>query len=159
MMKRCKQVLCRNLCSASGGVTLVEVTIAIIVLALVVGAVLSAMVVVFNMQTHQDQQRIAEYLTRNQFEYIKTQPYIWGNVTGGSTWKGYPPHYDTVPFTQSYFLDVVAIPVDKDNYTALPVLPGPLVEDQGIQKIIISVYSDRKSLVPVLVTTNYKVYR
>jgi hypothetical protein len=135
------------------------VVIAILVLGLVVGSVLTAMVVVYNMQTHQDRQRIAEYLTQNEFEYIKTQPYIWGNVTGNATQKGYPPHYEPVPFTQDYSLDIVAIPIDKTDYTDLPVLPGPRVDDQGIQKIIISVYAGSRSSAPVLVTTNYKVAR
>jgi prepilin-type N-terminal cleavage/methylation domain-containing protein len=153
----CRRVLLRS----SVGFTLVEVVVAIALLALVVGGVLTTMVVVFNMQTHQDQQRIGEYLTRNAFEYIKTQPYIWGNVTSSPTQKGYPPYYDPVPSTESYYLDIVAIPIDKDSYLPLDVLPGPRVDDQGIQEIIISVYSGLKAenSAPVLVTTNYKVAR
>ena len=156
----CRRVLFRS----SGGFTLVEVVIAILLLALVVGGVLTTMVVVFNMQTHQDQQRIAEYLTRNEFEYIKAQPYIWGNVTSSPTQKGYPPLYDQVPSTENYYLAIVAIPIytSGENYgEPLPVLPGPRVEDQGIQEIIISVYSGLKAenSTPILVTTNYKVAR
>ena len=153
----CRRALLRS----SGGFTLVEVVIAILLLALVVGGVLTTMVVVFNMRTHQDQHRIAEYLTRNEFEYIKAQPYIWGNVTSSPTQKGYPPDYDQVPSTENYYLDIVAIPIGNVTYQPLPVLPGPIVEDEGIQKIIISVYSGLKTenSAPVLVTTNYKVAR
>ena len=152
---------------ASRGFTLVEIAIAIVVIGFVVGSVLATMTVVFNMQTRQDKQRIAEYLTRNEFEIIKTLPYIWGNVTGNTSQLGYPPDYLALSLkmgiapvtTQDYWLDVAAIPVDKDDYTELPVLPGPLVEDEGIQKIIIHVYSGLQSTKPLLVTTNYKVYR
>jgi type II secretory pathway pseudopilin PulG len=156
----CRRVLLRS----SVGFTLVEVVIAILLLALVVGGVLTTMVVVFNMQTRQDQQRIAEYLTRNEFEYIKAQPYIWGDVTSSPTQKGYPPYYDPVPSTENYYLDIVAIPIyaSGEKYgEPLPVLFGPRVEDQGIQEIIISVYSGLKTenSAPVLVTTNYKVAR
>jgi len=153
----CRRVLLRS----SVGFTLVEVVIAMLVLGLAVGGVLTTMVVVFNMQTHQDQQRVAEYLTRNAFEYIKTQPYIWGNVTSSPTQKGYPPYYEPVPSTENYYLDTVAIPIDKVTYEPLPVLFGPRVDDQGIQKIIISVYSGLKTenSAPFLVTTNYKVFR
>ena len=161
-VKYFRKTLCGRVLLRSGvGFTLVEVAIAIALLGLVVGGVLTTMTVVFNMQTHQDQQRIGEYLTRNAFEYIKTQPYIWGNVTSSPTQKGYPPYYDPVPSTENYYLDTVAIPIDKVTYEPLPVLPGPRVEDQGIQKIIVSVYSGLKAenLAPVLVTTNYKVAR
>ena len=159
MLKRCKQVSRRVFCGTSRGATLVEVTIAIVVLAFLVGAVLGTMVVVFNMQTHQDQQRIAEYLTRNQFEYTKTQIYSPGNITGNGR-----PEYALVPFTQtltqSYFLDVTAIPIYPGNYTEVPLIEGPTaIVDEGMQKIVISVYSDIRSSTPVLVTTNYKVFR
>jgi len=156
-----KALFRRALLRSSVGFTLVEVVIAIALLGLVVGGVLTTMVVVFNMQTHQDQQRIGEYLTRNAFEYIKAQPYIWGNVTSSPTQKGYPPLYDQVPSTENYHLYIVAIPIYKDSYEPLPVLFGPRVDDQGIQKIIISVYSGLKTenSAPVLVTTNYKVAR
>jgi len=144
----------------SAGFTLIEILVAVVLMAIVVGGVLMAMTVVFNQHARQDQQRTAEYLTRSEFEYIKSQPYIWGNVT-------YPPHYLTVPNTPNYSLDVVAIPIDSGNYTDLPQVTDPqgnplgYVNDQGIQRITISVYSGLKTsgTAPVLVTTNYKVAR
>jgi hypothetical protein len=133
-------------------------------MAIVVGGVLTAMTVVFKMQAHQDRQRTAEFLTRSEFEYIKSQPYIWGNVSGDCINKGYPPCYDKVQNTQNYSLDVVAIPIDNSTYKDLEILTGPdgpYVNDQGIQKIVISVYSGLKAenSAPVLETTDYKVAR
>jgi len=161
----CRRVLLRS----SVGFTLVEVVIAIALLGLVVGGVLTTMTVVFNMQARNDQQRTAEFLTRSEFEYIKSQPYIWGNVSGDCINKGYPPCYDKVQNTQNYSLDVVAIPINGNStdsipdYTEQPRLPPDYqhVDDQGIQKIIISVYSGLKKTgsAPVLVTTDYKVAR
>jgi prepilin-type N-terminal cleavage/methylation domain-containing protein len=156
--------LCRRVfLGKSVGFTLVEILVAVVLMAIVVSGVLMAMTVVFKQEARQDQQRTAEYLTRSEFEYIKTQPYIWGNVTGNATQPGYPPHYLTVPNTLNYTLDVVAIPIDNSTYMDLPTLPPDYqhVADQGIQKIIISVYSGSKTsgTAPVLVTNNYKVYR
>ena len=162
-VKYFRKALCgRVLLRSSVGFTLVEVVIAIALLGLVVGGVLTTMTVVFNMQARNDQQRTAEFLTRSEFEYIKSQPYIWGNVSGDCINKGYPPCYDKVQNTQNYSLDVVAIPIDNSTYQEL--VPNPTcdcVNDQGIQKIIISVYSGLKTenSAPVLVTTNYKVAR
>ena len=163
----CRRVLLRS----SVGFTLVEVVIAIALLGLVVGGVLTTMTVVFNMQARNDQQRTAEFLTRSEFEIIKSLPYISGNVTGNATQLGYPPDYAGLALklgigritTQNYSLDVVAIPIDNSTYQPLD-LACPTcdyVNDQGIQEIIISVYSGLKKTgsAPVLVTTDYKVAR
>jgi hypothetical protein len=148
----------------SRGATLTEVVISIVVLAFVVASVPTAMIVVHNMQAQQDERRVAEYLTRNQLEYIKSQCYHWGNVTGDCDYQrmncqGYPVCYDKISFTENYYLEVVAVPIDKDTLQALPVLSGPTgpyVEDQGIQEITIYVMKSGQEI-PVLVTTNYKV--
>jgi len=155
---------------ASRGFTLVEIAIAIVVIGFLAGSVLASMTVVFNMQTRQDQKRIAEYLTRNEFEIIKTLPYSWGNETGNarpdyyalSLTMGIPP-----VTTQDYWLDVVAIPINGNStdsipdYSEQPLLAPDYqhVDDQGIQKVTIYVYSGLESSKPLLVTTNYKVAR
>lgn len=167
MMRKLRRIRRWALLRNARGVTLTEVVIAIAVLAFVVASIPAAMIVVHNMQARQDERRVAEYLTRSQLEYIKSQCYIWGNVTGDCEYQrmncqGYPICYDKVQFTENYYLDVVAVPIDKETYEPLPVLSGPsgpYVEDQGIQEITISVYTSRNpgSLTPVLVTTNYKV--
>jgi type II secretory pathway pseudopilin PulG len=182
MLKLFKRNFRRAQRGTAEGFSLVEVAIAIVLLAIVVGGVLTAMTTVFNMQAHQDQQRIAEYLAKNEFEYINTLPYIWGNLTGSTS--QYPPQYDKVRSTQTsprdyYYLDVRAVPIgnssnpDRDccpdhpcplpPYEPLCVLHDPsgtpYVNDEGIQEIIISVYSGSHSSGPVLVTTNYKVHK
>jgi prepilin-type N-terminal cleavage/methylation domain-containing protein len=167
MLKRFRVVRRRALFRGRLGFTLTEIVIAIAVLAFVVASIPAAMIVVHNMQARQDERRVAEYLTRSQLEYIKSQCYIWGNVTGDCEYQrmncqGYPICYDKVQFTENYYLDVVAIPIDKTTYQPLPVLSspsGPYVEDQGIQQIVVSVYTTRNpgETTPVLVTTNYKV--
>ena len=167
MLKRFRWFLGRGLLRSKKGFTLTEVVIAIAVLGFVVASIPAAMIVVSKMQARQDERRVAEYLTRSELEYIKSQCYIWGNVTGDCEYQrincmGYPICYDKVLFTENYYVDVVAIPIDKTTYQPLPVLSGPsgpYVEDQGIQEIIISVYSSRNpgETVPVLVTRNYKV--
>jgi len=169
----CRRVLLRS----SVGFTLVEVVVAILLLAIVVGGVLMAMTVVFNMQAHQDQQRIAEYLAENEFEYINTQPYIWGNLTGSTS--QYPPQYAKVRSTQTstkdyYSLIVTAVPIGNSSnptpYQPLPIQEYtyfdaqgnkhqvPYVNDEGIQEITIYVYAGSQSST-VLVTTNYKVHK
>jgi type II secretory pathway pseudopilin PulG len=174
--------LCRRvLLGKSVGFSLVEMVIAIALLAITVGGVLMAMTVVFKQEARQDQERTAEYLTRSEFEYIKSQPYSWGNDTGNGTRSGYPPQYLTLQNTQNYGLDVAAIPIGNSSnpnrdccgspcYQPLPYQPlcilqdpsGNLyVNDEGIQEITISVYSYKKTSgsAPVLVTTDYKVAR
>lgn len=147
----------------SRGFTLTEVVIAIVVLALVVASIPATMIVVHKMQARQDERRFAEYLTRSQLEYIKSQPYNWGNVTGecprGCCEIYFPICYEKAPFTENYYLDFVAIPVNSITHEPLfdvESYSGGPVEDQGIQEITVYVYSSSKTE-PVLVTTNYKV--
>ncbi len=162
MFKCFRGIRRRALLRDATGFTLTDVVIGIVVLTFVLASVPAAMITVHNMQARQDERSHAEYLTRSQLEYMKSQSYIWGNVTGDCVYKGYPPCYDKIEFAENYYLDVVAIPIDDTSYQPLPVLSGPngpYVNDEGIQEIIISVYSTRNpgNLAPVLVTNNYKV--
>jgi len=162
MLKRFRWFRGRGLLRNKRGFTLTEVVIAIAVLGFVVASIPTALIVVSKMQARQDERRVAEYLTRSQLEYVKSQPYIWRNVTGDCVYKGYPPCYDKVQFAENYYIDVLAIPIYRDTYEPLPILSGPsgpYVEDEGIQEIFISVYGARNpgDMSPVLVTTNYKV--
>ncbi len=163
-MSRCSRIFKAMRKVAAGrsrGATLTEIVIAIVVLSFVVASIPTAMIVVHNMQAQQDERRVAEFLTRNQLEYIKSQCYIWGNVTGDCEYQrmncqGYPICYDTVEFTENYHLEVIAIPIDPITYEPLPEQSGPYVNDQGIQEITIRVMKPGQTT-PVLVTTNYKV--
>jgi len=143
----------KALCRDTRGLTFVEIVVALIVVGLLVGSVPPAMIAIMNAQTRQEEKRIAEILTRNQFEFVKSQPYSWGNISH--------PYYDEVPApTESFIINVDAMPVYPDTY--LPILPNG---DLGIQQITITVYGyhlqseDPEDLKPLLTTRNYKVWR
>jgi len=76
-----KRLLCKIISGRSRGATLVEVVIAIVVLGLMVATIPPVMVLAFDSQSRQNELRIGQSLTRSQFEYIKSQEYIWGNTT------------------------------------------------------------------------------
>lgn len=160
MLMRCKQVSHKVPRGASGGVALVEVVIAVLVLAILVGSVPAAMIAVSNAHFRANQIRVAENLTRNQFEYVKSQDYIWGNMT-------YPVQYSMVDVDAAGFgFTIDAWPIYPGNGTEVEKDLGeqPVVyeNDYGIQLITVTVYSfgqrpeQQKTL---LVSTNYKVAR
>jgi len=165
-LKRCKQVSCRVIRGASGGATLVEVTIAIIVLAFLVGSVPAAMLAVSNAHFRANEIRIAENLTRNEFEYIKSQDYKLGNVT-------YPlvgeDGYQLILPDSGFGLHVEACPIYPGNGTEVHKgLNGNGIvvydNDYGIQLITVEVYGfgqryGEPGSKPLLVSTNYKVAR
>ncbi len=142
-MKHIGQICRKALFSNSSGATLVEVIIAVVVLALITASVAPVLVLITKSQFSWTEQRVAESLTRNQIEYIKVATYIPGNQT--------LPQYAEVPTPDdTYDIDILAQPVD-------PVTRKQLVAgDQGIQEITISIYHADKL---VLQTKNYKVDR
>jgi len=164
-LTRCKRVPLKAFGSASGGATLVEVVIAIVVLAFLVGSVPAAMLAVSNAHFRANQIRIAENLTRSEFEYIKSQDYNLGNVT-------YPlvslDGYDVIPVdVGGFWCDVEAWPIDPETGKEIEKDLGkePVVykNDYGIQLITVTVYyglaqrpDESKNL---LVSTDYKVAR
>jgi len=141
MLKRSGQVCRKAFFRRSSGATLIEVVIAVVILALITASVPPVLLLITKSQFSWSEQRIAENLTRNQIEYIKVTPYIPGE-----------PQYEVVPVPNgSYEVDVIAQPIDPVNREPLP--PG---EDEGIQEITVSIYHvDRL----VLETRNYKVDR
>jgi hypothetical protein len=152
----------KALCRDTRGLTFVEIVVALVVVGFLVGSVPPAMIAIMNAQTRQEEKRIAEILTRNEFEYIKSQPYMWGNTTAPS-----PPYYHVVPAPiESFIIEVDAMPIDPKTYEPLlpPLGPSDPV-DLGIQEITITVYGyhlqseDPEDLKPVLTTRNYKVAR
>jgi hypothetical protein len=162
MVMRCKQVSHKVPRGSSGGVALVEVVIAVLVLAILVGSVPAAMIAVSNAHFRANQIRIAENLTRNQFEYIKSHEYVWGNVTYPLVGYG---RYEPIPvYDASFGLTVDAWPIDPTtggNTTKISELPV-LYNDYGIQLITVTVYSfgqRREQSKTLLVSTNYKVAR
>ena len=143
MLKRTGQVCRKALFRNSSGATLVEVVIAVVVLALITASVPPVLLLITKSQFSWSEQRVADSLTRNQMEYIKVATYIPGNDT--------LPQYAEVPTPDdTYDIDILAQPVDQA--TREPLVAG----DQGIQEITISIYhADRL----VLQTKNYKVDR
>ena len=144
MLKRIKRICRKALFSNSSGATLVEVVIAVVVLALITVSVAPVLLLITKSNFSWSEQRIAESLTRNQMEYIKVASYIPGNGT--------LPQYAEVPTPDdSYDIDIFAQPVDPIDKSPLP--EG---QDEGVQEITVTIkHVDRD----VLVTKSYKVDR
>jgi len=144
MLKRIRRICRKALFSNSSGATLVEVVIAVVVLALITVSVAPVLLLITKSNFSWSEQRVAESLTRNQMEYIKVASYIPGNET--------LPQYAEVPTPDdTYDIDIVAQPIDP--VTKLPLASG---QDEGMQEITVSIYHvDRL----VLETKNYKIDR
>jgi len=120
----------------SRGATLIEVTIAVVVLGLLLASIPAAIVVSINTQHRQYETRVAESLSRSQLEYIKARDYVAGS--------GFPygPRLDPIDnFVVTYWAEEL---------------------QQGVQLITVSVYRsevlDPERPPPaILETTNYKV--
>jgi len=154
MSKRTRQVWRKALLKNSSGATLVEVVIAVVVLALITASIPPVLVLITHSQFSWTEQRVAESLTRNVIEYVKVAEYIPGNGTQ-------PKYIDEeqegklVP-DETYDIVVDAQPVDPETKAELPLPLEPEVYDKGVQEITVSIYHvDRL----VLQTKNYKVDR
>jgi len=166
MWKRGKRICCNSLHRSSRGATLVEVTIALIVLAFLVGSVPAAMLAVSNAHFRANEIRMAENLTRNEFEYIKSQDYKLGNVTYPLVGKD---GYQLILPDSGFGLNVEAWPIYPGNGTEVNKVlneSGTVVydNDYGIQLITVEVYGfgqryGESGSKPLLVSTNYKVAR
>jgi len=160
MLKRFRWFLGRGLLRNKRGFTLIEVVIAILVLGIVVASVPLAMIAIGNAQTKANEHRVAENLTRSQFEYVKSQDYLWGNVTY--------PQYQIIPINLAFGLTVEAQPINAetgDPYVRYldPVDGVVKSQDDGIQEITVKIYSfelrpgQSLEASPLLESKNYKV--
>jgi len=156
MSKRTRQVWRKALLKNSSGATLVEVVIAVVVLALITASIPPVLVLITHSQFSWTEQRVAESLTRNVVEYVKVAEYIPGNGT-----QPLPEYIDEeqegklVP-DETYDIDVGAQPIDPEDPERAPLDPALGVYDKGVQEITVSIYHvDRL----VLQTKNYKVDR
>jgi Tfp pilus assembly protein PilE len=147
----------KALCRDARGITFVEIVVTLIVAGLLVGSIPPALAAIVRAQTSTQERRIGEVLTRSEFEYIKSQPYRWGNTSH--------PYYDRVPaLTEDYRVTVDAQPVYPDTYKPILLVDDP-VGDLGIQQITITVYGyhllseDPQDLKPLMTTINYKLCR
>ncbi len=160
MLVRCKQIPRRVFQGSSRGFTLVEVMITLVILGFLVLSIPAALLAITNAQFRANEMRMAELLTRNEFEYVKGQDYIWGNMT-------YPVQYDLVPASTNFGFNVKAQPIDPETGQPNPTYQDgnvTLVQDDGIQLITVTVYgfgyrSGESGQKPLLVSTNYKVAR
>jgi hypothetical protein len=105
-----------------------------------------------------NEQKIAESLTRNQLEYIKSVPYIYGNAT-----VPYPEYTKVTAPDATYEIELLVKPIEI--VTIVPSPPAtpyqehnylPEGEDEGIQEITVKIYHVDKL---ILTTRNYKVDR
>jgi type II secretory pathway pseudopilin PulG len=149
MLRRGKQI-CAALKHDSTGATFVEVVIAIVVLGLITASVIPTLLIINKDEFRRDEQKIAESLTRNQLEYIKSVPYIYGNAT-----DPYPEYTEVPAPDASYDIELLVQPITIDPATQEhEYLPAG--QDEGIQEITITIYHVDKM---VLETKNYKVDR
>ena len=162
MWKRGRRICCNSLHRSSRGATLVEVTIALIVLAFMVGSVPAAVLANLNTQKRANEIRVAENLTRSEFEYIKSQDYKLANVTYPLVGVG---GYQIISPDAGFGLTVDAWPVDPTTGgKTTPIGNGApvLFNDYGIQLITVTVYGwgvrpgQPQTGAPLLVSTNYK---
>jgi prepilin-type N-terminal cleavage/methylation domain-containing protein len=133
------------------GFTMIEVAIAMVVLGFIVASIAPVMALNVKNQVKYEEERIADNLTRAQFEYIKSQEYNWGN-------ESWPVTYDTVIPDIKYGIDIDITPIDPNTR-----LPLYAFEDMGVQEITVTVFGyglgSEDPLKFLLQTTGYKVHR
>jgi type II secretory pathway pseudopilin PulG len=150
MFKIKKRLSQKHLLRDSKGTTFVEVVIAIVVLGLITASVIPTLLIINKAEFRRNEQKVAESLVRNQIEYIKSAPYVYGNETNPE------PEYLLVPVPDgSYEIELLVQPVTIDPETqeheALPA-----GQDEGIQEITVRIHHVDKM---VLEAKNYKVDR
>ncbi len=124
------------------GVSLIETLIALALLGIIAATFLSGLTTAAKATFIADERATAESLARSQIEYVKSQGYI--DYAG-------PEHeeYGLIITPSSYSVEITAVPIDPDT-------GQPSEQDQGIQKITVTVKRNDK---PVLTVENYKVDR
>ena len=124
------------------GLSLIEVVIALAVLAIIASGILTALHVGLQTTATANERTTAESLARTQLEYIKQCDYDDTNN---------PPVYEldpTLPMPFGFSMDVTAERLDPSN--------NGTDDDEGIQKVTVSVSYDGELLVA---TESYKVKR
>lgn len=142
----CRRHLVRTVRRRALGATLIEVTIAVVVLALLVASVPPVLLAIAKAQYSWSEQRTAESLARNTVEFVKATPYIYGNET---KWcPDYEPP-DYVP-NSTWHIEIDAQPVTIDNHEPLN------GDDEGMQEVTVTIQHVDED---ILETTTYKVDR
>jgi len=150
MWKRVRQFSRRSLFGSSRGTTFVEVVIAIVVLGLITASIAPTLMIINKAEFRRNEQKIAESLTRNQLEYIKSVPYIYGNAA-----VPYPEYTKVTAPDATYEIELLVQPITIDPETQEHE-DLPAGQDEGIQKITVKIYHVDKL---ILTTRNYKVDR
>ena len=146
MLKRFGRSYLRNLRQSSRGQGLVEVVIAVAILALITASVPSALLMITNYQFRWNERRTAENLTRNQIEYIMNSDYKSG-ISG-------TPTYSKVPVPTGYWeIMVVAQPIQLNPSTYPIITPLPNGQDQGVQQVTVTIVHNEKD---ILTTKDFK---
>jgi hypothetical protein len=129
------------------GAGLIEVTVAIVVLALLLASVPPVLLAIAHAQYSWSEQRTAESLARNTVEFVKATPYVYGNATNPCP-DYEPPDY--VP-DSTWDIEIAAQPVDVNSHQ-----PQPSGDDDGMQEVTVTITHVDKE---ILETTTYKVDR
>ena len=124
------------------GIFLIEALVALAILGLIAVAFVGAMGTAAKGISIADEQATAESLVRSEIEYVKSQGYI--NYADPD-----PGEYELIATPVSYSVQITAVPIDPDTGQ-----PLPSGEDEGIQKITVTVKRNEKS---ILIIENYKV--
>jgi prepilin-type N-terminal cleavage/methylation domain-containing protein len=122
------------------GMTLVEVIIALGILGVIVITFLSGMSVGSRTLAVGDELATAESIARSEMEYVKKQDYYqapWSYVVS------------TTPITPPWGGDSHSLSDDYANYTANVTAELVHITDDGIQKIIITVYHNGEPMTTV----------
>ena len=123
---------------SEAGSTFVEVLVAVVILGLIAASVPPAIIFSTKSTFNQKERTIAEYLTRNQVEFIKSSAYVSGEV---GPWDGdrYPDYSEVPVPDDTYAVIVRARPIDIDETTGNHIgYLGPGF-DEGIQEITVEV--------------------
>jgi prepilin-type N-terminal cleavage/methylation domain-containing protein len=158
---------CQALIGNSRGFTLIEVLIALAILAIVAVAFLSALATASTALILGDERTTAESLARTQLEYVKSQNYTAvSNATGEASygppiggiplgywirsleWQGYQ-NYPDIDYFYTNSTDILGVAWDSANCTAA-------YNDTGLQIVTVIIYHEGTAG-PVLTTTAYKV--
>jgi len=146
----------KSLTKNEKGFTLIEVLVALAILATVGTGFLMALTIASKAIIIADERTTAESLARSQMEYVKNLDYIDYSDPD----RGEPYYYDEItPSDSNYSIDFTVVPFNPatDPYTwYIPDGNGVSDQDLGIQKITVTVsyLGD-----PVLTLEDYKVER
>jgi len=140
----------KKLKGSEAGLSLVETLVALAILGSIAVVFLSGLATAAKATFIADKRATAESITRSQIEYVQSQGYI--NYAD--------PHdvYEEIELDPGlgYSIDFAAAPIDPDTGLSYGQTGGIFEQDQGIQKITVTVNRDDKS---VLTIEDYKVDR